>query len=361
MVAAGAVPRLLLAKDALPEVLRQFTWSDVLFTWVRGLSGGRLPYFDTYFEYPPFAGYLSGLFSVLAPSALIYVAVWAAVQAASAALIVVVLVRSGAGRRAWAWALAPELALLGPVNFDLLAALALVLAVHAERVRAPLRATAWLAVGTLTKLFPAAALPVVLVRGSSGARRNAVTRTLLFGAIVAIGFAPAAAAPFSSLESLRKYTTGMVANFDSFWGIAASLLKGIGIDPATPLALVTAVGLAATFLVGVLPAARAARDPAAPVALAIVTVLLWSRVYSPQYSLWVVPFFALVPIRAAPFALLVAADLLVFFTVYPLSLTRHAGDDLLGAALVVALAVGVALRHVGLVWWWIEMRRAAHA
>ncbi|HLQ05819.1 MAG TPA: hypothetical protein VK197_09240, partial [Verrucomicrobiae bacterium] len=66
---ASGVPRALLASGALPEFLRPVVWSDVLFTFVRGLSGHRLPYVDTPFEYPPLVGILAGALSLVASTA----------------------------------------------------------------------------------------------------------------------------------------------------------------------------------------------------------------------------------------------------------------------------------------------------
>ncbi len=348
-----------MAGDALPAWLRPFTWSDVLLTWVRGLSGGRVPYWDSYFEYPPLIGYASGLFSIATPTAFAYVAMWAVVQIAVGAAIALVLVRAGAGRRAWAWALAPELALFGPMNFDLLAILAVVLAVYGERLNAPLRSVTALALGTAAKLFPAAALPVVVLRRWSRDRGTAALASALFGALLAACYAPAAAAPFSSLESVGRYSVGVVANFDSIWGAIAGVLDGVGMPSVAPILVVTTVGLAATYVFGVLPLARTARDPAVPIALAVLSVLLWSRLYSPQYSLWVLPFFALLPLRRRVFALLVSADVGVFFTVYPLTLTQRPTGDALGAMLLALLTVAIVVRHAALVVWWIEVRRLA--
>lgn len=359
LVLAGAVPRLFLAADVLPAALRPFVWSDVLYTWERGLSGGRLPYWDTYFEYPPLAGYASALFSALAPSAAVYVALWAAVQAASAALVAAVL--AGTGRRAmWAWALAPQLALLGPINFDLVAVAALVLAVRWERERRVLGTTVALAVGTATKLFPAAALPVVLLRSlGTGGIRVAVAHVVLFAGIVAAAYLPAAGAPFSSLESIQRYLLGVPPNFDSLWGVVASALTGFGIDPQAPVLLVTLGGLAISYAAVVLPASARSRDPAIPVALAMLTLLLWSRLYSPQFSLWALPFFALLPLPGRALGLLIAADIAVFLTVYPLTLHEWDAGDPVRGALFAALAAAIVARHAALLLAWIAARRLA--
>jgi len=355
-VLVGAVPRLLLAADALPDALRPFIWSDVLHTWERGMSGGRVPYWDTYFEYPPLVGYASALFSWLAPSAVAYVAMWTAVQAAAAAIVAAVL-----GRRPLvAWSFAPQLALLGPVNFDLVTIAALVLAVRFGRAHAPMRSAAAIAVGTAAKLFPAVALPVVLIREAAGRRmRAAATALAVFAVLVAAAYAPSALAPFSSLESITRYAARIPANFDSFWGLPAAAVAWTGLDPSRPILVITLAGLVISYAAVVLPAALRARDVAVPIALAVLTLLLWTRLYSPQFSLWALPFFALLPLDRRALTLLIAADLLVFATVYPLTLREWAADDPVRVALFAVLAAAVVVRHLALLLAWLSARRLA--
>lgn len=355
LVLIGAVPRIALAGDALPEGLRPFVWSDVLFTWTRGLAGGRVPYWNAYFEYPPLAGYVSGALSLAAPSALGYVVLWSAAQAAAAGATVLVLARQGA--RTWAFALAPELALLGPINVDLLAVLALVLAVHWARRGAALRSVGALAAGAATKLFPTAALAVPLL-GQPFTARAGAARLGLFGLLVAACYAPAAGAPYSSLESIGRYSVGIGANFDSLWGMAGGALSAAGVEPAVPILAVTAVGLVATYAAFVLPLVRTG-DPAVPMALATITVLLWSRLYSPQFSLWVLPFFALLPLPRRVLALLIAADVVVFLTVYPLTLVDRAAGDPTTPVLLGVLGAAVLARHGALVLAFVATRRLA--
>lgn len=357
-VLVGALPRLLLAAGHLPGLLAPFIWSDILYTWERGLSGGRLPYWDAYFEYPPLDGYLAGVFSALTHTGVAYVALWTVVQVAAAAIVGATL--ASTGRRRWvAWALAPQLALFGPINFDLIAVAALVVAIRWDGLRAPLRSAAALAVGTATKLFPAVALPVLVLRRGQG-RRVVASQVALFGLLLAACYAPAAAARSSSLESIHQYSVGVRANFDSFWGLMAKALDGLGIPSAPLILIVTVIGLAVTYVVIVIPAARATNDPAVPIALAVVTLLLWARLYSPQYSLWVLPFFALAPIPLRWYVLLTLADVSVFLSVYPLGLVRWPSPtDPLGTTLFAVLAAAVALRQLTLLGIWLVLRRLA--
>jgi len=80
-------------------------------------------------------------------------------------------------------------------------------------------------------------------------------------------------------------------------------------------------------------------------------VLLWSRLYSPQFSLWALPFFALAALPVRAFVLLTVADVGVFLTVYPLTLTERLAVDVRDL-LLATLAAAVVLRHVALLLAW---------
>lgn len=350
-VAIGAVPRVLLAAGMLPGWLRPFVSSDLYFMWERGLSGGRVPYLDGYFEYPPLLGYVSGALSLASPSAPVYLLLWAILQMLAAALIAVLLCReTGADRTMRRWSLAPELVLLGTLNLDLPAVAAIVLAVVWARRSRTLRASAALAVGAGLKLFPAVGLPLLVLRASS---RPAVALGAagLFVAILAAAYVPTLGAPYSSAESLTRYSAGIDANPDSIWRTLHALLEGLGV-PAAPqvIVIVTNLGLAATYLFLVVPRALRTPDPAVGVGLAVIALLFWSRLYSPQFSLWWLPFATLLPLGGRTFATLVAADVAIFLTISPLGfLVDSAPGDPMRDALVALLAPAVVIRQVGLI------------
>jgi hypothetical protein len=208
-----------------------------------------------------------------------------------------------------------------------------------------------LGLGTASKLFPLVAAPVAVLRAARPARTAAIGV-----AVLAACYLPAALAGRSAGVAPLFYLVGIESNIDSPWGIIARVLGAAGIAGAQSLVTtITLVGLALTVAVAVIPRAKAA-DPVAAFGLAIVATLLWSRLYSPQYSLWVLPFFVLLPIGARVYALLTAGDLLVFFSISPLTLVRWTADDAIGVALIGTLVVGVALRLLALLLCWRRMR-----
>ncbi len=362
MVAAGlaamtvlvsAAPRLMLAAGALPEAARPFIWSDVIFTYAPSV-----PYWDRFFDYPPGIGYPAAAFVLATSGALAYTALWTLVTAASAAAVALMLARAvGCTRAIWYWSLSPQLLLLGALNFDVLPVALLVGAVLLARRGRAYAASVTLAIGAVTKVFPAALFPLELVRlwRERGPRVALVALGLFTGTALVILW-PSLTAPFPS--TLSFLNAAERTNFDSIWGIAAAGLAGAGVPEAARwIGFLTLVGLIDTYFRRVMPAARAAGDPARAALFAVIAVLFWSRLYSPQFSLWLLPLFALVGVSARRCALLSLADVVVFATVYPLTLVAWGSDDLRPVLLLGALAAGVVLRHVALVLAWRDASR----
>ncbi len=320
-----------------------------MYIWERGAADGQLPYRDVAFEYPPIVGYLWAAIETIAGSKVMHVVLWAAVQAAAAGIAALVLSREAGRRRTLLyWSFAPQLFLYGSLNFETLAVAPLVLSVALTRRGRPIASAAALAVATATKLFPLALLPVVLARPLlSRDRRVVLAATATFTIVTAAAFVPGMGAAFSTLWSLARYSVGIEPNYDSVFGLMRSAVLIRDWDPRDAIVVVSLTGTAVTYLLLVVPALRRSADPAVASGLAIVVILLWTRLYSPQYALWILPLFALAIPSPRLFALLTTADLAVFFTVYPLT---HAAGFSEGTVhlLTLGLTGAVVLRHVAL-------------
>ena len=361
VVALSVTPRVLGAVGLLPHILLELGWSDVLATWNDShLPGQKLPYLDVPFAYPPVVGYIAGAISLLVGGFVGYAVLWGVVIAAAAAAGALAFVRHAGSRRTLLyWACAPQMLLLSGINFDVLPAALLGAAAIAARRRTDLRVGAWLALATASKLFPAVALPAYLwQRAATGAPRRALVAAAVFGGVLAAVYLPAALAPYPATAFVGTYALGIAANIDSPWVIVERAATAAGLDGRTAVLGVTYLGFGLTYLLLVMPRARRAADPAVGFALATVTLLLWSRLYSPQYSLWLLPFFVLLPLRARSFILLSVADIGVFFTIYPLTLVV-AETDPLRPAFFAALFAFVALRVVALIVIWRDLSRLA--
>jgi hypothetical protein len=298
----------------------------------RGVGPGSLPYIDRVIEYPVGAGMLLYLASLAAPTALGVLLVTAAGAAALSVAITVALERR-CGGRAWRWAIGTPILLYAFQNWDVFAIAAMLVGMFAFRRGRNGRAGAALGLGAAIKLFPAVLVPPLAVyRWVTGDRRGAVRlvgwSAVVFGALNLpfIVAKPSGWAWTFAFQGRRQATWGTVW----FWldrNVGVAVRGHAGAQLANELsALALAIGL--LWLLwrvvrtrGALGADGAGVDGAvdAGVSLAAAAVaifLLTNKVYSPTYDIWMVVFFALLPLSRRIWIAFCAVDLLVFATVY---------------------------------------------
>ena len=363
VVGLSVTPRVLGALGVLPHGLDLFGWSDILATWNDSrLPGHQLPYRDVPFAYPPVVGYLAGAISLLVSGPVGYAVLWGLVIAGAAAAGGYVFARHAGPRRTLLyWSCAPQLLLLGGINFDVLAAVLLGMAAISARAGRGQRTGMLLAVATATKLFPAVSVPPYLWRRISAKDpRQAIGVAGVYAVSLVALYLPASVAAFPATRFVGAYAVDIGANPDSPWALLERGIGAIGVDGHLAVLALTYAGFALTYVGLVLPRARLARDPVVGFGLATVTLLLWSRLYSPQYSLWLLPFFVLLPLRARSFVLLALADIGVFCTIYPLTLSVSPADPL-QAVFFTVLFASVALRVVALAVIWRDIARLVTA
>jgi len=329
------------------------------------LTGGRLPFLDpcdtrsTYQcdEYPVIsmwtmraAAWVSG-----ADVARFF---WAnAVILSLAAAVVAIAVYVMAGRRALWVALAPTLLIYAFVNWDLVAVAFATVATLAFLRRRDVWSGVLIGLGAAAKLYPALLLvPFVAARfRSQEPARGTYLAWAAIGSWLVVNLPFALAAPGGWWEFFR-FNGRRPADWDSIWFIACHRATGEYSCGHTALInIASAVVFVALF--AVLWRWKATRDPGfARWTLgfpAIVLFLLTSKVYSPQYGLWLLPWFALILPGVRLFVAFEIADVLVFVTRFswfselagfggiPLGLFEIA---VVARAVVLVLCVGAWLR-----------------
>ena len=304
---------------------------------------GRVPYRDFFMEYPP------GALAVFLPPDVFggehynaaFKALMAVCGAATIVVVALVLTRLGATRpRMWTalLLLAVSPAALGPISlntydawpaFLTIAALALLLA------SSPVAAFAVLALAFAAKVYPVVLLPPALVHVWRTRGRVVTARSLAaFAAVAAIVIAPfLALAPHGLAESFRAQAGrglqeeslggSLLAVADRLGWYTATLVHrtghAISYDLAGPLpralAVASSVSQALAVLVVAWVYARGRDEPRRLVvacAAAVAGFLAFTRFFSPQYMVWLVPFVALL----GPAAWLVTAVALVLAQVW---------------------------------------------
>jgi uncharacterized membrane protein len=290
-------------------------------SFAHAVFDGRVPYRDFFMEYPP------GALGVFLPADVFggrhynaaFKALMALLGAATIIVVALLLARLAASRlRTWAalllLALSP--AALGPISlntYDAWPAFLTVAAVALLLAAAPVAAFALLGLAFASKVYPVVLLPpACLFVWRTAGRRVAARACAVFVAVAAIVVAPfLALAPHGLAESFRAQA-GRGLQEESLGGSLLELADRLGWYTAT---LVHRTGHAISYdLTGPVPHGLAIASSVAQVlavlgvawlyvrgrdhpqrlvvasAAAIAGFLAFTRFFSPQYMVWVVPF-----------------------------------------------------------------------
>lgn len=280
----------------------------------RGLAEDRVPYVDGENEYPVLTGLTMWATAVPVDSYPAFFNLSAILLSATALASAAVLHRL-AGRRALLFALAPTLLVYAFVSWDLLAVALATAATAAFLMQRDGASGVLIGLGAATKLYPALLLiPFALSRLREDRRQRAAVLMLTAAGTWLLVNVPFALASFERWSEFFRFNATRPADWDSLWYIAsrhlgfvwdAAVVNGLALGAF----ILAAVGL--WFAVGRrLPASRV-WTLGFPLLIAF---LLTSKVYSPQYGLWLLPWFALALPDLRWFVAFQLADVAVFVT-----------------------------------------------
>ncbi|RBY88635.1 hypothetical protein DQ240_04340 [Blastococcus sp. TF02A-26] len=283
-----------------------------------GLDRGALPYLDSAVEYPVLTGGLMALAAVLArgytavsgPQSLLptvpEVQVYYVVTCLLLSLLALVATRAVmavAGRRPWdaaLFALSPLLLVHAFTNWDLLAVALTGLGLWAwARDRAVL-AGALLGLAVAAKFYPLLVLGALLLL----CLRAGLWRTWLRAAGAAVVAwlvvnVPVALLALDNWATFFTFSRSRPANPETLWNLVLTLTDGRAFDgplaegqtPTVLNTVITVVLLLYGLGVAWLTLAAPVRPRVAQVAFLLVAgFLLFNKVWSPQFSLWLLPF-----------------------------------------------------------------------
>ena len=232
------------------------------------------------------------------------------------ALLTAALLFRLSGYRALLWAAAPALAFYAFHNWDLLVVASAVGGLWLWSRGQPLWAAVTFGIGAAFKMYPIFFLAPLALDGARRAGMRAAVTPLLagLGTFAAINL-PFAVANFEGWWATYSFHSQRGPNFDSIWFF--------GFPDWTPsrLNLVTAL-LTGSFFLGILAYGwiRSRGERSYPVvqtsAALLATFLLWNKVHSPQYTLWLLPFFALLAVNLGWWAAYAIVDAAVYVGVF---------------------------------------------
>ena len=337
---------------------RSYCYSDIVALYgTEQLTGGRLPYLDACV---PHGGQECDEYPVLSMYAM-RVAAWISVGFAGffyanvvllsiAAFVVLVCLYLLVGSRALYFAVAPTLLIYGFMNWDLLAVAFATAATLAYLNRRDVWAGALLGLGAAAKFYPALLLvPFVLGRFRDREPDRGIHLAWAgAGAWVAVNLPFALVAPKSWWEFF-SFNRDRPADWDSLWFIGCHRLTGKLYCGHTLLINICSIVLfaAASILLYRLRRRVVPNFPRWTFGFALlVTFLLTNKVYSPQYGLWLLPWFALALPNLRLFAAFEAVDVAVFLTRFSW-FGRYTG---VGGLPIGAFEMAVLIRAAILVW-----------
>jgi uncharacterized membrane protein len=281
-----------------------------------GLSERRVPYFDARNEYPILTGAWMYATSLPVTSSGSFFLVNAAGLAVLAAVTTVALYRA-VGSRALYFAAAPSLLLYGFLNWDLLALTLGALGTLAFLDRREIRAGILLGLGTAAKVFPA--LFVVPFAWELRRRGAPAEGSRLVGSSAGAWLLvnlPVALLAFQGWTYFFRFNSERGVNEGTIWFV---FCNGFGScrNPLFARILPLVAFLAGSVLALRWAIRRAPERARWTLAFPLLIVfLLTTKVYSPQYDLWLLPWFALVWPRIRPFAFFQATSIAVYFTTF---------------------------------------------
>jgi hypothetical protein len=235
-----------------------------------------------------------------------------------AAAIVALLLWRLVGRRALFFAAAPTLLLYGPLNWDLLAVAAMVGAVALYlRGRSGASGVAT-GLGVAAKLIPGVACaPLAFLRRADGHLRVQTTFVAAAAGTWLLLNAPFAIGGFDGWSEFFRYNGSRPVDVDSLWHLGCAWI--VGKAPCGDVRFINALS-AIAFVAGcaLVWRVRVRHDPVTPpwtMGFAILAIFfLTNKVYSPQYDLYLLPWFALALPDVRVFAAFELAGIAIFFS-----------------------------------------------
>ena len=253
-----------------------------------------LPYIDKMIEYPVLTGLLIHVAALVGQSYAGYYLVTSIILISSAVIATWFLCKTSPGNNLLElfiyWVLAPSMFVFLIYNWDMLAVLFVVIALYFVKRDRVCCASLFLALGFCSKLFPLLfLLPLLMTRKRPG-------EWLRIGGIFA-GAALLINGPFMLLNwegwyHFVSFNSQRNPNIDSIWGVIGAAA------PQLTAAQINAISLV-TFAAGYLFVLWRFRQESTVrlCFFSLLVFLLCNKVFSPQYTLWLLPFFVLLPMR----------------------------------------------------------------
>jgi hypothetical protein len=278
-------------------------------------------------EYPPIATLLFGLTHLVTPSVggveptRVYAAVFSLLMTVPLLGVVALLMQHlQASRKKWAWLMLLPPALYFALNrFDILPALFCLLGFLALLKMQSARAGLWMAIGAFTKWYPALLMPAFVIHAWRKTGRFPWRMVMTFALVsAAINAAVFAHGGRDALLAPYQAHVSRIAEMVSLPVLIDAGAQALGLWRGQPPMLLTVLSLF-QFLPAIMTAFVRLDSEEALTDQALVSIgafVFFSRVWSPQWLLWILPF-AILAIRNRSDAVLNATYCGLMYVCFP--------------------------------------------
>lgn len=332
------------------EQYKLYCYSDIIpLFYIHGLDEDRVPYVETpgVYEYPVGTGFVAYTTAVLTSGVVAFFLLNALFLAIAGYAATVFIWRSGAHwpHVLW-WAASPSLVVHAFTNWDLLA-VACAAAGWAEWTqRRDARAAFWFGLGGAVKLYPAFFLPFLFLAPLARGQGESAGRVAA-GGFLGLGVPNLVVMvwDFDAWLAMWRFHSARAAD-ETPW----ALLDAVGVSIGAANVIVAILLIAVAAGLGVLVWTRHVNPLAAGGAFTLAFLLL-NRVYSPQYTLWLLPILVLLGVPWSRIAAFTVADVAVFLSRYRYFIPPdpQANPDVLDPYWKVVRDVSVAVRWLAMV------------
>jgi uncharacterized membrane protein len=296
--------------NALPW---SFAYSDILHFFDSAAKPG-LFYIDKPIEYPVITGLLIQLAGILGKTINSYYLVNSLflLLLALAETYILYRIAPDKNRIYRYWVLAPSMLIFAVFNWDLVAILFVLLAIFSLVANHRNYSTSTsLALGFSSKLYPALYLLPLMANTKRLSDRTKIVVIFVVGCLI-INL-PFAFMNFRGWYYFFSYNSQRLPNPDSIWGVIHYYIPQINVTLINILSLL----IFAFAYLGVFWKYRHQSFLKLCFALTLI-FMICNKIFSPQYMLWILPFFVLTPVnKKGLFYSLDICNLLVLFTILP--------------------------------------------
>ncbi len=340
VIALATKQHCLLHGAGSPEVYLNGCYSDWTALYgARGLAENPwAPFTTADFEYPVLMSVVAAVTAAIIPGALAGDgAVYFGVNFLFGYLLWVVTVLLTAKTARWRpWdaamvAVAPGIVFAGSINWDIWAVALLAAAMYAASRGRPVWTGVFIGLGAAMKLYPLfllGALLILTIRDKSY-RRFATVIAAAAGSWLLVNL-PLMLGNWAAFEKFYAFSSERGASWSSVWHVWNLVAERTGNEPldADTVGLLAtggfALSCAAIFLFGILSKNRPRL--AQLMFLIVAAFILFNKVYSPQFVIWLIPLLALANPRWLGFVVWQAIEVAHFWAVWML-LARYSTQD----------------------------------